>query len=189
MRETEEVSQVVGVRTRAMTKALAAAEKEAKKKKTLGSPAAAYQIAYLQLRSRCLVRISGSRNNSDEKFRERSISFNESNASCDVAADSWWSGHQAGSQNSGSVMHFSSFGHVSETNPSSNYKEEDRILESRAVFPSQPQRSTGEISIEAEVDEFLAEAEMKEAQRFAIKYNFDIVKEVPLKGRYQWIKI
>ncbi|KAI3753164.1 hypothetical protein L2E82_25210 [Cichorium intybus] len=38
----------------------------------------------------------------------------------------------------------------------------------------------------AELDEFFSEAEKYEQKRFAEKYNYDIMKDVPTKGRYQW---
>nr|XP_043621767.1 cyclin-dependent kinase inhibitor 7-like [Erigeron canadensis] len=40
-----------------------------------------------------------------------------------------------------------------------------------------------------ELEEFFAKAEKYEQKRFADKYNFDIVKDVPIEGRYQWIKL
>ncbi|KAL1811973.1 hypothetical protein ACET3Z_022038 [Daucus carota] len=41
----------------------------------------------------------------------------------------------------------------------------------------------------AEIEEFFSVAEKYEAKRFAEKYNFDIVKDVPLEGKYQWVRI
>ncbi|GMJ05604.1 hypothetical protein HRI_004229600 [Hibiscus trionum] len=42
---------------------------------------------------------------------------------------------------------------------------------------------------QVEIDEFFAVAEKYEQVRFAEKYNYDIVKDVPLDGRYQWIRL
>ncbi|XP_057963755.1 cyclin-dependent kinase inhibitor 7-like [Malania oleifera] len=42
---------------------------------------------------------------------------------------------------------------------------------------------------EAELEEFFSEAEKYEAKRFAEKYNYDIVKDVPLEGRYHWVQL
>ncbi|KAH1120330.1 hypothetical protein J1N35_003490 [Gossypium stocksii] len=42
---------------------------------------------------------------------------------------------------------------------------------------------------QAEIDEFFSVAEKYEQVRFAKKYNYDIVKDVPLDGRYQWIRL
>ncbi|KAK9056675.1 hypothetical protein SSX86_024037 [Deinandra increscens subsp. villosa] len=41
----------------------------------------------------------------------------------------------------------------------------------------------------AELEEFFTKAEKYEQKRFAEKYNFDIVKDVPMDGRYQWIPL
>ncbi|KAJ0010318.1 hypothetical protein Pint_34433 [Pistacia integerrima] len=40
-----------------------------------------------------------------------------------------------------------------------------------------------------EIDEFFAATEKNEQKRFAEKYNYDIEKDVPLEGRYQWIQL
>ncbi|TKY59105.1 Cyclin-dependent kinase inhibitor 7 [Spatholobus suberectus] len=41
----------------------------------------------------------------------------------------------------------------------------------------------------AEIEEFFAMAEKYEQKRFAEKYNFDIVRDMPLEGRYQWVRL
>ncbi|KAL7156783.1 hypothetical protein ABFS83_02G032500 [Erythranthe nasuta] len=41
----------------------------------------------------------------------------------------------------------------------------------------------------AELEEFFAAAEKYEQKRFAEKYNFDIVNDVPLEGTYQWVRL
>ncbi|PIN15303.1 hypothetical protein CDL12_02585 [Handroanthus impetiginosus] len=41
----------------------------------------------------------------------------------------------------------------------------------------------------AELEEFFAAAEKYEQNRFAEKYNYDIVKDVPLEGKYQWVRL
>ncbi|PWA90755.1 cyclin-dependent kinase inhibitor [Artemisia annua] len=41
----------------------------------------------------------------------------------------------------------------------------------------------------AEIDEFFAAAEKKEQKRFTEKYNYDFVNDVPLEGRYQWVRL
>lgn len=40
-----------------------------------------------------------------------------------------------------------------------------------------------------EIEEFFAIAEKYEQKRFAEKYNFDIVTDMPLEGRYQWVRL
>ncbi|KAI3446006.1 hypothetical protein Pfo_002671 [Paulownia fortunei] len=41
----------------------------------------------------------------------------------------------------------------------------------------------------AELEEFFEAAEKYEQKRFAEKYNYDIVKDVPLEGKYQWVRL
>ncbi|XP_062106523.1 cyclin-dependent kinase inhibitor 7-like [Humulus lupulus] len=38
-----------------------------------------------------------------------------------------------------------------------------------------------------EIEEFFAIAEKTEQKRFTEKYNFDVVNDTPLEGRYQWV--
>lgn len=40
---------------------------------------------------------------------------------------------------------------------------------------------------QAEIDAFFTGAEREEQRRFAEKYNYDVVMDLPLEGRYQWI--
>ncbi|KAJ7967444.1 Cyclin-dependent kinase inhibitor [Quillaja saponaria] len=41
----------------------------------------------------------------------------------------------------------------------------------------------------AEIEEFFSTAEKYEQKRFADKYNYDIVKDLPLEGRYHWVRL
>nr|GEY07255.1 cyclin-dependent kinase inhibitor 7-like isoform X1 [Tanacetum cinerariifolium] len=41
----------------------------------------------------------------------------------------------------------------------------------------------------AEIDDFFTAAEKKEQKRFAEKYNYDFVNDVPMEGRYQWVRL
>ncbi|KAL2512169.1 putative cyclin-dependent kinase inhibitor 7 [Abeliophyllum distichum] len=41
----------------------------------------------------------------------------------------------------------------------------------------------------AELEEFFEAAEKYEQKRFAEKYNYDIVKDLPLEGKYQWVRL
>ncbi|KAK4284678.1 hypothetical protein QN277_001476 [Acacia crassicarpa] len=40
-----------------------------------------------------------------------------------------------------------------------------------------------------EIEEFFAMAEKHEQKRFAEKYNYDIVKDMPLQGKYEWVRL
>ncbi|MED6176240.1 hypothetical protein PIB30_086221 [Stylosanthes scabra] len=42
---------------------------------------------------------------------------------------------------------------------------------------------------ELELEKFFATAEKDIQKRFSDKYNFDVVKDVPLEGRYEWIQV
>ncbi|XP_074302755.1 uncharacterized protein LOC141634509 [Silene latifolia] len=42
---------------------------------------------------------------------------------------------------------------------------------------------------ESEIDEFFSSAEKNLQKRFSDKYNFDVVKDVSLEGRYEWVQI
>ncbi|CAJ1942785.1 unnamed protein product [Sphenostylis stenocarpa] len=42
---------------------------------------------------------------------------------------------------------------------------------------------------ESELEEFFAAAEKDIQKVFSEKYNYDIVKDVPLEGRYEWVKL
>ncbi|XAR72889.1 hypothetical protein NMG60_11019676 [Bertholletia excelsa] len=41
----------------------------------------------------------------------------------------------------------------------------------------------------AEIEEFFSVAEKYEQKLFSEKYNYDVVKDVPLEGRYQWVRL
>ncbi|KAK7331086.1 hypothetical protein VNO77_25299 [Canavalia gladiata] len=56
---------------------------------------------------------------------------------------------------------------------------------SRCVL-SMPQKF---MPTESELEEFFAVAEKDIQKRFSEKYNYDIVKDVPLKGRYEWVQL
>ncbi|KAF9675922.1 hypothetical protein SADUNF_Sadunf09G0084200 [Salix dunnii] len=45
----------------------------------------------------------------------------------------------------------------------------------------------GKMPSQAEIDAFFAGAEKEEQERFAEKYNYDVAKDMPVEGRYQWI--
>ncbi|KAI3803689.1 hypothetical protein L1987_31849 [Smallanthus sonchifolius] len=49
--------------------------------------------------------------------------------------------------------------------------------------------TASDIPTAAEIDEFFSAMENKEQKRFADKYNYDIVNDVPMEGRYQWVML
>ncbi|OIT07235.1 PREDICTED: cyclin-dependent kinase inhibitor 7-like isoform X2 [Nicotiana attenuata] len=58
---------------------------------------------------------------------------------------------------------------------------------SSAVSAHRKPPSAAKVPSEVEIEEFFSVAEKREQKRFAEKYNYDIAKDVPLKGRYQWV--
>ncbi|EEF38755.1 cyclin-dependent kinase inhibitor 7 [Ricinus communis] len=52
-----------------------------------------------------------------------------------------------------------------------------------------PSLTVEKMPTETELDEFFAEAERNIQKRFADKYNYDVVKDEPLKGRYEWVRL
>ncbi|KAB1207103.1 Cyclin-dependent kinase inhibitor 7 [Morella rubra] len=80
-----------------------------------------------------------------------------------------------------------------ETTPSSELCGDSDEMDSLAMKPSSAnhRRSppVAKTPPEEEIEEFFATAEKYEQKRFAEKYNYDIVKDMPLEGRYQWIRL
>ncbi|KAK4424188.1 Cyclin-dependent kinase inhibitor 7 [Sesamum alatum] len=73
--------------------------------------------------------------------------------------------------------------------------EEFMVMDSSSA-PSKKSSSYGKFSASVaktpsatELEEFFAAAEKYQQKRFAEKYNYDIVKDVPLDGRYQWVRL
>ncbi|KAF9589420.1 hypothetical protein IFM89_023696, partial [Coptis chinensis] len=79
-----------------------------------------------------------------------------------------------------------------EKTPSSSLRQESDEQESMERPTSVSRhRSMGEMKTpsEAEIDEFFSTAEKDEQRRFTDKFNFDIMKDLPLKGRYEWVRL
>lgn len=82
-----------------------------------------------------------------------------------------------------------------ESTPTSEFKEESGELEStKTAKPSVKTDSRRPIPAEksppaAELEEFFTAAEENLHKCFQDKYNFDIVNDVPLKGRYEWVQL
>ncbi|KAJ4865845.1 Cyclin-dependent kinase inhibitor 5 [Raphanus sativus] len=51
------------------------------------------------------------------------------------------------------------------------------------------EEATQSVTSSNEIEDFFAFAEQQQQRCFAEKYNFDIVSENPLPGRYEWIKV
>ncbi|GMI94088.1 hypothetical protein HRI_003078000 [Hibiscus trionum] len=83
--------------------------------------------------------------------------------------------------------HFNSRERV-ETTPSSELRSEPEDMDSRSR-PSEWRSTVVKMPTEAELEEFFAAAEEKLQNHFAEKYNYDIFKDQPLEGRYEWIRL
>ncbi|PKA49142.1 Cyclin-dependent kinase inhibitor 3 [Apostasia shenzhenica] len=193
-----EVTQVVGVRTRARTLALAAAAAVEKEESLASrSESGELQVAYLQLRSRKLVmtqRISRStRNSSSQRCQsaERGrISRCSSISSCETAKGDEFrcqvpDGRKTCEDLGSSVCYLDCSRDRRGVALSSGQVNDSGDLESTA------ERKSGQYVTPsaAEIEEFFAFAERREKQRFAARYNFDVDNEVPLEGRYDWVRL
>ncbi|KAL2344836.1 hypothetical protein Fmac_006121 [Flemingia macrophylla] len=77
---------------------------------------------------------------------------------------------------------FNSFSPLKEFSEDS---EESTKLLSEAVSERRKEKTPPK----AEIEEFFTMAEKYEQKRFEEKYNFDIVSDLPLEGRYQWVRL
>ncbi|XP_073525472.1 uncharacterized protein [Phyllobates terribilis] len=67
----------------------------------------------------------------------------------------------------------------------------DSVVEVRTLRDSNSRfkPAVKEMPSKVEIDDFLSAAENDVQKRFTEKYNFDAVNGVPLKGRYEWVRI
>ncbi|KAH7566562.1 hypothetical protein ACOSP7_023120 [Xanthoceras sorbifolium] len=54
---------------------------------------------------------------------------------------------------------------------------------------SRPRSTIEKMPTEIEIEQFFAKAEKQLQKEFAEKYNYDIVKDEPIEGRYEWIQL
>lgn len=82
-----------------------------------------------------------------------------------------------------------------ETTPSSQLRPESSDELDSTARPSSSEANTRRRSetekmpTESELDEFFTEAEKNIQKQFADKFNFDIIKDEPLPGRYEWVRL
>lgn len=79
-----------------------------------------------------------------------------------------------------------------EKTPSSELQSESGELESTArphEVSSRRRPEAEKMPSEAELEEFFAAAEKDLQKQFVDKYNYDIVKDEPLEGRYEWVQL
>ncbi|XP_076934407.1 cyclin-dependent kinase inhibitor 7-like [Bidens hawaiensis] len=68
-------------------------------------------------------------------------------------------------------------------------EEIESVSLNEATSRRKPPAPAADMPSAAELEEFFAKAEEYEQKRFAKKYNYDIVKDVPIEGRYQWVRL
>ncbi|XP_031121427.1 cyclin-dependent kinase inhibitor 3-like [Ipomoea triloba] len=82
-----------------------------------------------------------------------------------------------------------------ESTPCSLIREEDTIKAPSSTTKRTNQTTRTRSSVltnmpsAEEIDEFFAYAEQQQQRRFIEKYNFDIVNDLPLPGRYEWVRV
>ncbi|CAK9315230.1 unnamed protein product [Citrullus colocynthis] len=81
-----------------------------------------------------------------------------------------------------------------ETTPSSEFRlppSGDMESPARKTEATSGNRSSSSVKMpaESELEEFFLAAEKNIQKRFAEKYNYDIVEDVPLEGRYEWVRV
>ncbi|KAJ4957876.1 hypothetical protein NE237_024987 [Protea cynaroides] len=92
-------------------------------------------------------------------------------------------------QNSLILIYFSFY---SCQTPSSEFRVESGDLEltARPAAVNSRHRSTTEkMPMKAEIEDFFSVAEKEQQKLFPDKYNFDILKDVPLEGGYKWVRV
>ncbi|KAH0455732.1 hypothetical protein IEQ34_015764 [Dendrobium chrysotoxum] len=196
-----EVTQVVGMRTRARSLALAAAAelRVSRKRKAGRSEDGELQMAYLKLRSRSLVMTRRDQSKlagiSDGRIcgnGERIISRCSSSSSCEAVdedVDILFPSvrvHTPCEDVAGSSMCKFEFSGDRREMSLSIYSGELESSAERISRQSTPEFRTPPA---AEIEEFFTAAEKLEKHRFASRYNFDVDNEVPLEGRYEWVRI
>ncbi|WOK92206.1 cyclin-dependent kinase inhibitor 1-like [Canna indica] len=189
-----EVTQVVGVTTRARALALAAAaaaNARGKRRKAASAPPDLVPTSScLGIRSRRLVMTSQRERLPQKKYSAASsqaptgevVSRCSSNSSREVMVDEQEvEGLEISCNSEPGQMR-------RETTPSSAVRIEESDLEStaEAILSS---KMANAMPAKAEIEEFFAAAEREQAQRFTDRYNYDVINDVPLDGRFEWARI
>ncbi|CAL9082042.1 unnamed protein product [Musa textilis] len=150
-----------------------------------------HQISNLELRScsvvlkpriaRSAANSGGRRNSSPELSR---ISRSSSDASSEAAETPFRS-----SEELDDATFFRRNGERKETTAWSNDGDATSDLESTVEMGSRGRSTAIATPSDAELEEFFAGAERDLRRRFVERYNFDVVEDVPLAGRYEWIPL
>ncbi|KAK2967559.1 hypothetical protein RJ640_030430 [Escallonia rubra] len=189
-----EIGQVGGVRTRARTLAMAA------KRRKVRSGELEFSPSLVQLRRRRRVVNTPQNPVSPATSRNSSPSSDNIPASCCSSNGSTEVASERLKFADLEEIERSAFnftcggGERRDATPSTSElgEEESGELESTAG-PSEAcsrRRETAERTpSEAELEEFFSTAEKDLQKKFTEKYNYDIAKDVPLQGRYEWVRV
>ncbi|KAK7406563.1 hypothetical protein VNO78_08190 [Psophocarpus tetragonolobus] len=79
--------------------------------------------------------------------------------------------------------------HRKEMNRSSELREDSQEPESMGIHSRCVTSKALTMPTELELEEFFSAAEKDLQKRFQDKYNYDIVKDVALEGRYEWVQL
>ncbi|KAF9602766.1 hypothetical protein IFM89_030922 [Coptis chinensis] len=184
MRKCKRNSEVVvmeaqlGVRTRARSKVLAALAEasESKRRKLISS-------SYMH--GSTLKETLSEQNSVSSQVL---VSNCSSNGSSELVNDSLRSVEDL-EYESHEIENLLSYKKEQRTYSSSEFNELDS-LERQSEEANYRQNSTAEkMPTETEIDDFFSVAEKEEKKRFEEKYNYDVIKDVPLEGRFEWIEM
>ncbi|XP_040965966.1 cyclin-dependent kinase inhibitor 7 isoform X4 [Gossypium hirsutum] len=112
-----------------------------------------------------------------------------SNESCDILKDSLRFVDLEAKSFETEISTCTNVNKFRETPPLSEHCGDSDEMQSPEKKPPPSTTKPPKIPSQAEIDEFFSVAEKYEQKRFAEKYNYDIVKDVPLDGRYQWLRL
>ncbi|XP_052205312.1 cyclin-dependent kinase inhibitor 7-like [Diospyros lotus] len=202
----------VGVRTRARVLAAAARTSAARRRKVGGSGELNFSSPLIQLRSRGRVVVTPQKTSVSPAASGNSRRQTISNSHCSSAGSDGLP-HSCCSSSASSDVANNMFNVVDleeenvpiqtstcsfnsderrETTASSEVQVESGDLESTArpsEANSRRRSSAAKMPSEIELEEFFAAAEKDLQKRFREKYNYDIAKDVPLEGRYEWVRL
>ncbi|KAH1267125.1 Cyclin-dependent kinase inhibitor 7 [Glycine max] len=82
-----------------------------------------------------------------------------------------------------------SFSRAREMKSSSELRENSQEPEPMEINSHRALSKAKAMPTELELEEFFVAAEKDIQKRFQDKYNYDIVKDVPLEGRYEWVQL
>ncbi|KAJ8479418.1 hypothetical protein OPV22_023145 [Ensete ventricosum] len=179
------------VRTRAAQKlGLAAAASSQSPKRAKAVVREERQISYLELRSRSVIlkpRIARSTATSGSRHRscpELGRIFRcPSDASCEPAVPA------RSVEELDATTFYSCNVERGEMMASDNPDEEAGDPDSTAEREPRRRSMVEATPSETELEDFFAAAEIDLRRRFTQKYNFDVVEDAPLAGRYEWIPL